>query len=54
MVQSHARLKSFVGKKFTCSFSKSFSENIEIFLVHRKACCHFVPAKFVQPVCATA
>ena len=54
MVQSHARLKSFFGKKFTRSFAKSFSKDVEILLVQRKTRRHFVPAEFVESLCTAA
>src|SRR4029453_15867744 len=54
MVQSHARLKSFFGKNFTCSFAKCFSKQVEIFCVQCKTGGHFVSAEFVESLRAAA
>src|SRR5919197_5618301 len=54
MVQSHARLKSFFGETFTCSFAKSFGKEGEIFLAQCQTRRHFVPAEFIEPVRAAA
>src|SRR5215470_18852350 len=48
MVQSHARLKSFFGKTFTCNFAKSFCKEVEIFLAQCKTGRHFVSAEFAD------
>ena len=49
VVQSHARLQSFVGKKFTRDFAKSFGKEAEILLASARPAAISCPPNLSRP-----